>query len=144
MVAVQGTMEALKLCLQGQVIKPFHFVSSTSVLDTPAYTETKATSILESDDLEGSRVGLTSGYGQSKWVAEKLLMQAQALGLPVTIIRPGYIVGDAQTGVTNTDDFLWRLCKGIVAELASILFAGCIELGRMPIMHNVVNSTIIY
>ncbi len=62
MILVQGTMEALKLCLMGgDAMKPFHFVSSTSVLDTPAYTETKASSVSESDDLEGSRVGLKSG-----------------------------------------------------------------------------------
>jgi L-aminoadipate-semialdehyde dehydrogenase len=132
---VDGTVEALKLCVLGKYLKPFHFVSSTSVLDTAHYTQQKLTSVLESDDLEGSRRGLKSGYGQSKWVAEKILSLASTRAahgndgpcIPITVIRPGYILGDSRTGVTNTDDFIWRLCKG------------CLELGQVPIMTNVVN-----
>lgn len=56
-------------------------------------------SVLESDDLQGSRKGLASGYGQTKWVSEQLIMRARARGVPATIIRPGYIVGDSVTGV---------------------------------------------
>ena len=138
---VDGTMEALKLCVMGKDghAKPFHFVSSTSVLDSAVYND-RITAVMESDDLEGSRGGLNSGYGQSKWVAEKLLMMARRGGeisgpgssktsvkLPISIIRPGYIVGDSDTGVTNADDFLWRLAKG------------CIQLGQVPVMSNVVN-----
>lgn len=125
---VGGTLEALKICTTGKYIKPFYFVSSTSVLDTPHYTELKTSSVLESDDLEGSRVGLKSGYGQSKWVSEKLLMMASKRNIPVSIIRPGYILGSTQSGVTNADDFLWRLMKG------------CIEIGSLPIIHNTVNA----
>jgi thioester reductase-like protein len=51
----------------------------------------------ESDDLEGTRTGLKIGYGQSKWVAEKLLMEAARRGLAVNIVRPGYVVGDSTT-----------------------------------------------
>ncbi|KAJ1991095.1 large subunit of alpha-aminoadipate reductase [Dimargaris cristalligena] len=163
---VLGTLAAIELATTNH-LKPLHFVSSTSVLDTDHYVqlgefkeeETFATSesassttpstpttptstrtrqvtsaqpapgssVLESDDLEGSRYELRSGYGQSKWVAEKLLLQARARGYPCTIIRPGYIVGASQTGVTNTDDFLWRLVKG------------CVQLGEVPIMNNTVN-----
>lgn len=50
----------------------------------------------EADDLEGSRTGLKTGYGQSKWVSEKLLMEAGRRGLPVSIVRPGYVVGDSE------------------------------------------------
>jgi len=81
----------------------------------------------ESDDLEGTRTGLKIGYGQSKWVAEKLLMEAARRGLAVNIVRPGYVVGDSTTAVTNTDDFIWRLVKG------------CIQLGRIPDINNTVN-----
>ncbi|KAJ3092157.1 large subunit of alpha-aminoadipate reductase [Quaeritorhiza haematococci] len=180
---VQGTIEALKLCTTHH-LKPFHFISSTSVLDTDHYvrklglgltqasaaagahhhaTSSSSTGtkyltatggagraapslssspgrggihhllseevgvVLESDDLEGARKGLRSGYGQSKWVAEKLVMRARDRGVPATIIRPGYIVGHSKTGVGNTDDFLWRLVKG------------CIQLGEVPRIANVVN-----
>ncbi|RKP34594.1 hypothetical protein BJ085DRAFT_20706 [Dimargaris cristalligena] len=124
---VLGTLAAIELATTNH-LKPLHFVSSTSVLDTDHYVqlgefkeeETFATS-------ESARYELRSGYGQSKWVAEKLLLQARARGYPCTIIRPGYIVGASQTGVTNTDDFLWRLVKG------------CVQLGEVPIMNNTVN-----
>lgn len=51
----------------------------------------------ESDDLEEGRTGLTTGYGQTKWVAEKLLLEAGRRGLPGFIVRPGYIVGDSES-----------------------------------------------
>jgi L-aminoadipate-semialdehyde dehydrogenase len=54
-------------------------------------------------------------------------MEARRRGLPATIIRPGYILGESHTGVTNSDDFIWRLVKG------------CLQLGHVPIMSNVVN-----
>lgn len=54
--------------------------------------------VLETDDLEGSRKGLRSGYGQTKWVAEKICMAAKERGCPVTIIRPGYVVGHSKSG----------------------------------------------
>lgn len=130
---ISGTIEAMKMCLAGNVIKPLVFVSSTSVLDTPYYTEQKTTAVLESDDLEGSRRGLSSGYGQSKWVAEKLLMlvrkrRVQGKALPVSIVRPGYILGDSKSGVGNADDFLWRLIKG------------CLQLGQVPVILNAINA----
>ncbi|KAF0374315.1 L-aminoadipate-semialdehyde dehydrogenase [Gigaspora margarita] len=115
--------------------KPFIFVSSTSVLDTRHYVSLsdsiiekgEGKGISENDDLEGSRFELKSGYGQSKWVAEKLTMEAKKRGLNACIVRPGYIVGDSKTGVTNTDDFIWRLIKG------------CIQLKLIPTIHNTLN-----
>ncbi|KAI9282272.1 L-aminoadipate-semialdehyde dehydrogenase [Sporodiniella umbellata] len=122
---VLGTLWAMRLASESKQ-KSFHFVSSTSVLDTPYYVEQGAY-VSESDNLEGARTGLESGYGQSKWVAEKLIMEARSRGMPATIIRPGYILGDSRSGVTNTDDFIWRLLKG------------CVELGFVPAMSNDVN-----
>ncbi|CAJ0854852.1 13412_t:CDS:10 [Entrophospora sp. SA101] len=130
---VIGTIWAMRLASTHHT-KSFNFVSSTSVLDTDHYVNLSDSiigkggkGIYENDDLNGSRVGLRNGYGQSKWVAEKLIMEAHSRGLPATIIRPGYVVGHSKTGVTNTDDFLWRLVKG------------CIQLGLIPTIHNIIN-----
>ncbi|KAL5033556.1 hypothetical protein BDV3_000527 [Batrachochytrium dendrobatidis] len=125
---VMGTRTALVLATTHR-LKAVHFVSSTSVLDTEEYMRKQeaGASVLESDSLEGSRTGLRSGYGQTKWVAEKLIMRARSRGVPATIIRPGYIAGDSAAGVTNTDDFLWRLVKG------------CIQLGKVPLISNIIN-----
>ncbi|KAJ2725436.1 large subunit of alpha-aminoadipate reductase [Coemansia sp. Benny D115] len=126
---VLSTIEVLQMAKEHHV-KPLTFVSSTSALDTDHYValgDTLPQGVRESDDLEGSRRGLGTGYGQSKWVSEKLLMRARQDGFPVTIVRPGYVLGHSQTGATNTDDFIWRLAKG------------CVELAQSPIMYNAVN-----
>ncbi|KAG0016980.1 hypothetical protein BGZ80_008719 [Entomortierella chlamydospora] len=126
---VLGTLQGIKMASTYHT-KSFHFVSSASVLETAHYyalsealAKTKHQGVPETDDLEGSRYGLHSGYCQSKWVAEKLVMAANKNGLPATIIRPGYIVGHTRTGVTNTSDILWRLIKG------------CIEIKSAPNMN---------
>ena len=46
-------------------------------------------------DYEGTLYG---GYTQSKWVAERLVLKARALGLPARVYRPGIITGHSQTG----------------------------------------------
>ncbi|SLM34666.1 l-aminoadipate-semialdehyde dehydrogenase large subunit [Lasallia pustulata] len=130
---VQGTLDALQLCASGKP-KQFAFVSSTSVLDTEDYVKLSEQSVKsggngvsEADDLEGSSTGLGTGYGQSKWVSEYLVREAGRRGLRGTIVRPGYVLGDSRTGVTNTDDFLIRLLKG------------CLQLSSRPHITNTVN-----
>ncbi|KAI9291055.1 large subunit of L-aminoadipate-semialdehyde dehydrogenase [Neoconidiobolus thromboides FSU 785] len=133
---VLSTVQLLNFCLNDKSnIKPFYFVSSTSVLDTNHYLKVaedninnnKLKGVSELDDLEGSSNGLRTGYGQSKWVSEKLIMDYSKNGLPCFILRPGYIVGDSLSGVSITDDFLWRLVKG------------CIQIGKIPKMINDLN-----
>lgn len=131
---VLSTIEAMKICNVGRP-KLFSFVSSTAVLDTDHYfnlseqsTRTGQGSIMEDDDMQGSRTGLGTGYGQTKWVSEQLIREAGRRGLQGTIIRPGYILGDSETGFSNVDDFLIRMLKG------------CIQLTSRPHIVNTVNA----
>ena len=131
---VISTMDAIRLCNEGKP-KIFTFVSSTSVLDTDHYVNlskkqlsTDETGVPEEDDLEGSRTGLGTGYGQTKWVSEQLVREAGKRGLRGSIIRPGYVLGDSYTGICNTDDFLIRMLKG------------CVQLSARPDIENTVNS----
>lgn len=101
---VLGTLSAMSLCESGKA-KRFVFISSTSVLDTEHYVRLSDSvlakggeGVLESDDLQGSRKTLPTGYGQTKWVSEQLVMEAAKRGLQGAIVRPGYIVGDSTTG----------------------------------------------
>ena len=101
---VLGTVHALQLCAIGKP-KRFAFVSSTSVLDTEYYVKLSekliaagGCGVLESDELEGSKTGLGTGYGQTKWVSEYLVKEAGRRGLVGTIVRPGYVLGDSVTG----------------------------------------------
>ena len=122
---VSGTVEALRLASSGGKIKPMHFVSSTSVFDTEHYVSMDL--VMEDDSLDAAAEHLSSGYAQTKWVSEKIVMLARSRGLPVTITRPGYIVGSSNSGVCQSDDFLLRLLRG------------CIELKKAPHMLNRLN-----
>ena len=130
---VSSTIYAMQLSNEGKP-KTFAFVSSTSVLDTDYYIKlseeqvrTGENDISEEDDLQGSRIGLGTGYGQTKWVSEQLVREAGKRGLRGSVIRPGYILGDDK-GVCNSDDFLLRMIKG------------CIQLKSRPRIVNTINS----
>lgn len=101
---VLAILTALELVATGKP-KSMVFVSSTSAIDTDHYvrlsdsladSHSNYKGVPESDDLEGARSSLKTGYGQSKWVSEKLLMEAGRRGLRGHIVRPGYVVGDSQ------------------------------------------------
>lgn len=112
---VLGTQEILRLACHLKV-KPVHFISTIGVIK-PRNSDTKF--IRENDSLDDSQIS-SSGYTQSKWVAEKLVAIARERGLPVCIYRPGRISGHSQTGVCNTGDHTYRMIKG------------CIQLGSVP------------
>ena len=111
---VISTLTCIQLCATGKA-KKFAFVSSTSTLDSAHYVQLSrdnGVAVLETDDLEGSRKGIGTGYGQSKWASEYIVREAGRRGLVGAIIRPGYITGDPGSGMSITDDFLVRLWKG--------------------------------
>lgn len=102
---VIATLTAIDLASTSKQ-KSLVFVSSTSAIDTEYYVRlsetlasgnSKYTGVPESDDLEGAKASLKSGYGQTKWVSEKLLFEAGRRGLRGHIVRPGYVVGDSSS-----------------------------------------------
>jgi L-aminoadipate-semialdehyde dehydrogenase len=102
---VISTLTAVDLASTGKP-KLVVFVSSTSTIDTEHYVQlsdslvhshSQYKGIPENDTLEGAKTGLKTGYGQTKWVSEKLLFEAGRRGLRGHIIRPGYVVGDSRT-----------------------------------------------
>ncbi len=121
---VLGTQEVLRLASEIKV-KHTHFISTTSVFSSSAYSEVEV--VTESDTLDHSQ-SIPGGYAQSKWVAEKLVMQARDRGLRVSIYRPARITGHSQTGVCNTGDFFSRMIKG------------CIQLGKAPNLDGMVDN----
>jgi len=115
-VNVLGTQEILRLASEIKC-KPVHHISTMSVFGSPAYAQMKL--ISESDPLNYSK-DINSGYSESKWVAEKLVMSARDRGLPASIYRSCRIIGHSQTGISNPDDLL------------SKIIPGCIQLGMVP------------
>lgn len=121
---VLGTQEVLRLACQHQ-LKPVHYISTIAVFGTIACL-TGLNVLYEDDDIDPSETYLYQdiGYTQSKWVAEKLVWIAKSRGIPVTVIRSGFLMGHSHTGVTNTDDYISRLIKG------------CMQLGSFPDLVN--------
>ena len=117
---VDGTTEVLRLAASGRV-KPLHYISSISVFGPAGYFSGQA-EIGEDEPLDDhlEHLRYDIGYSVSKWVAEKLVWEAAARGLPVSVYRPGFIMGHSRSGVGNSDDFMARMIKG------------CIQLGAWP------------
>jgi thioester reductase-like protein len=116
---VLGTQEILRFACQSKT-KPLHYISTDGVFDSSDWYGQEVT-----EDIDPIHTaGIELGYTQTKWVAEKLVVQARDRGLPVSIYRPPLIAGDSRTGTWFTDDFICRFIKG------------CIQLGTMPIMSN--------
>jgi thioester reductase-like protein len=105
-VNVMATQDVVRLASLHKT-KPVHYVSTVGTLDRFAANIPEALAVPLHDRL-------TSGYEQSKWVAEQILAIAAQRGLPVSIYRPSRIVGHSRSGQMNVDDLFCRLIKGIV------------------------------
>jgi amino acid adenylation domain-containing protein/thioester reductase-like protein len=112
---VLGVQEALRLAC-AEKTKPVHYVSTISVFRA---SPGAAPAVFNEND-EPRPETLSAGYPRSKWVAERLAKIAGERGLPVTIYRPGVIVGDSRTGAINADDFSSRYIRT------------CLQIGAYP------------
>lgn len=97
---VRGTREILRLASRGKAT--VHHVSTNGVL--PSSVEGWDEN--ETLPIEDVPTKIHDGYGQTKWVAEKLVHEAGKRGIPVRVYRPGTISGHSTTGATNTYDLL--------------------------------------
>nr|WP_266096581.1 thioester reductase domain-containing protein [Rubrobacter marinus] len=117
---VDGTREVLRLACRRRA-KPLHHVSTNGVFGRGRGLCEEDTDL---DDLAGAQ---PDGYGRSKWVAEKLVMEAAGRGLPVSVYRPGNISGHSATGSSNPKDFL----GAVISESARAGLAPKIDGWRM-------------
>ncbi|QSJ14562.1 amino acid adenylation domain-containing protein [Nostoc sp. UHCC 0702] len=113
---VLGTQEILRLASQVKT-KAVHFISSSGVVSSKVESGVKI--VREQDSLNENEFP-SNGYCQTKWVAEKLVQTAADRGIPISIYRPSRISGHSQTGVFNSNDFLYKL------------IIGCVQLGSAP------------
>jgi amino acid adenylation domain-containing protein/thioester reductase-like protein len=150
---VHGTAEVLRLAAQGRP-KPVHHLSTISVLASAApgagaaagraATAAGADLADEATPLDAI-TGLHGGHGQSLWVAESLVWQAAARGLPVTVYRTGRVAPDAGTGRGRADDPLFGLLRAVLllgaapdldleVEMAPVdhLAGALVHLSRLP------------
>ena len=118
---VLGTREILGFAAMGQT-KPVHYVSTLAI-----FSNTYQQTLTETEKPQWDE-GLISGYSQSKWVAEQLLIEARNRGLPLCIYRPDIVLGHSQTGIINFHDYF--LCNVLLT---------CIQLGQFPSINTVIN-----
>lgn len=113
---VGGSLEIIRLATTQQT-KALHYISTLAIFLSDAHIN---------QPVDESRIPvvdptLQGGYKQSKWVAEALMREAQTRHLPVTIHRPGRILGHSQSGVNgNLNDLLCTVLKS------------CVDLGCYP------------
>ncbi|ALG09901.1 thioester reductase [Kibdelosporangium phytohabitans] len=105
---VESTREIIRLAGPRRV--PVHFLSTIAVL---AGFGTAGVRHVDEDAELDHADRLSMGYAESKWVAEGLLRQAAAQGLPTAVYRPYEITGDRRHGACNTDTAICSLFKTI-------------------------------
>jgi amino acid adenylation domain-containing protein/thioester reductase-like protein len=120
---VTGTQEVLRLASQTK-IKPVHFISTVDVF---ACDPTLKIRTVGEQDGTGPGEQLHSGYAQSKYVAERLVMTADQRGIPVAIYRPSNIMGASKIGICQASSFITKMIEG------------CIHMGMVPQLNAVLN-----
>ena len=89
---------------------PLHHVSTYGIWGMPV----DGRDIIAEDDDITTAGRLVTGYVQSKWAAEKLVLEAAQRGLPTNLYRLGRVLGDATTGAALTTHFTLRVVKGAI------------------------------
>jgi len=102
--------ETVRLACRGS-LKRIYFVSTIGV----CFASGAPPRVDEDTDMMPYAEHMPLGYAQSKCVAEALLRQAAARGVPVSVVRPGLISGDSASGASNDSDILCALLERCVA-----------------------------
>lgn len=101
---VSGTEAIVKLAATN-TLKPLHFVSSNGIY--PNLTR----HFYEQQSIDEHIGHLKNGYSQAKWVAEKMVWQAHAQGVPVTVYRPGNLGPHSESAIFNQQDFNYLMLQ---------------------------------
>ena len=103
---VNGTKEIIRFARYKR-IKAIFYMSTISIFSKFRYDKRV---VLENQNLSNPGI-LPIGYTQSKWVSERIIWEAKELGIPVIVYRLGHIVGDSESGMCNTGDFIFRIIE---------------------------------
>ncbi|KAK3389381.1 putative NRPS-like enzyme [Podospora didyma] len=115
---VLGTREILRFAAKSGAT--LHHISTNGVFPPSGEEEDDGWPEDVSLALERVVEQISDGYGQSKWVAEQLVLEAIRRGVPAKIYRPGTISGHSISGASNPSDFLFAF----IIE--------CLRLGKFP------------
>lgn len=107
-VNVDGTRHVARFAAACTGLRRFHHVSSFGVAGhhPGVFTE---------EDLDVGQP-FRNHYVESKFEAEQLVRDLAAGGLPVTVYRPAYVVGDSDTGATQKYDGPYFLIRWVLRQ----------------------------
>ncbi|CAI7622119.1 unnamed protein product [Penicillium glandicola] len=111
---VVGTRNIIRLTALGRR-KALHYVSSIDAWSVTGLVN-KTKQVFEDAPLKPHIGSLPydMGYAQSQWVADEMVQRARARGIPATIYRPGFVIGDGLRGYGNANDFFARFIVGCI------------------------------
>ena len=115
---VDGVANILDFCING-CKKSLHYASTLSVFVATDFSTGLA---MESDRLEYPTT-IYGGYGQTKYVAEKILFGVPKGLCDIFIYRFGLLCGDSVNGIASDKDFFTMFVKG--AKKTGVLPASC-------------------
>ncbi|MBQ3753963.1 MAG: thioester reductase domain-containing protein [Prevotella sp.] len=104
---VTGTRRILDFCMTG-IRKKLHYASTLSVFVS---TDRNSGTVFESDDLSVP-TNIYGGYGQTKFVAEKMVLGVNPSCCDTFIYRFGLLCGDTLKGLSSPKDFLGMFFRG--------------------------------
>ncbi len=104
---VTGTRNIIDFCLTG-ARKALHYASTLSVFVS---TDRNRGTVYENDDLSIAS-NIYGGYGQTKFVAEKMVQSIRPDWCDVFIYRYGLLCGDTIQGKSAPKDFLGLFLRG--------------------------------
>lgn len=104
---VTATKSIVQFCLNGRR-KKLNYASTLSVFVSTNLNEGVA---LETDHLDNPCI-IYGGYGQTKYVCEKFLLNVPSELCGINIIRYGLLCGDTTNGISAPKDFLGMFIRG--------------------------------
>lgn len=126
---VTATKNIMEFCLRGRK-KKLNYASTLSVFVSTSRNEGVA---LETDRLDAPCI-IYGGYGQTKYVCEKLLLNVPPDLCSINVIRYGLLCGDTRNGISSPKDFLGMFIRGAkVAKRLPIDASGKLRIDISPI-----------
>jgi thioester reductase-like protein len=113
-VNVDGTRHTLDFAAACPRLERFHYVSTCYVSGRYDGTFTEA------DLVKGQT--FQNFYEETKYLAEVDVQERMKAGLPVTIYRPGIVVGDSHTGATQKFDGPYYVIRWLLKQPAFLAF----------------------
>jgi thioester reductase-like protein len=110
-VNVEGTRNVLEFATDVRRLNRFHHMSTITVAGDRE-------GVIAEDELDEGQ-GFRTAYEQSKFEAEKLVEQLKTR-LPITVYRPGIVVGDSRTGEIDRFDGPYYLAILLVMSPVSV------------------------